>query len=205
MIESCEVLSFFCLEKMVFSDYNKQRIIYLKNKGFNAPNIAKLLKDEGIRVSRVGVYKFLKHFEENGTLLSKPGSERPSKITQEIKEMVEEQMRRDDETTAFQLQALLTTKGYELSLKIILRSRSSLGWTFRGSAYCQLIREENKTKRLTWAQKYQCDDFENVTCNFVAENKVKHHGPSQGKHAYCIGFHISFICDFNLSLDPSIH
>ena len=28
----------------------------------------------------------------------------------------------------------------------ILRNRRSLGWTFRGSAYCQMIRDVNKTK-----------------------------------------------------------
>ena len=113
-------------------------------------------------VSRVGIHKFLEHFEETGTLLRKPGSGRPSKITRLVKMVVEEQMRRDDETTAIQLHSLLVSKGYELSLKTILRCRSSLGWTFRGSAYCQLIREENKLKRFAWAQSYQHDAFENV-------------------------------------------
>ena len=37
-----------------------------------------------------------------------------------------------------------------------------LGWTFRGSAYCQMIREPNKLKRYDWAIKYQNDDFNNV-------------------------------------------
>ena len=53
-----------------------------------------------------------------------------------------------------QLCGLLHTKGYNLSLSVILKSRSSLGWTFRGSAYCQMIREANKLKRLEWAQEY---------------------------------------------------
>ena len=35
-----------------------------------------------------------------------------------------------------------------------LRCRSALGWTFRGSSYCQLIREANKKQRLRWAQQY---------------------------------------------------
>ena len=53
-----------------------------------------------------------------------------------------------------QLCGLLLTKGYNLSLSVILRSRSSLGWTFRGSAYCQMIQEANKLKHLDWAQEY---------------------------------------------------
>ena len=86
---------------MVFSSYKKQRILYLNSKGFNAP---------------------------------------------EVKRVVESQMRLDDETTAYQLHALLNSKGYCLSLTTVLHYRTSLGWTFRGSAYCQLIREVNKQK-----------------------------------------------------------
>ena len=66
-------------------------------------------------------------------------------------------MQMDDETTATQLQKILSDKGYHLSLRTIIRSRHILGWTFRGSAYCQLIRSENKGKRLLWAQKYLND------------------------------------------------
>lgn len=87
-----------------------------------------------------------------GTISRRPGSGRPSKITDKIKKVVEEQMRADDETTAHQLHALLNSKGFSLSLRTILRCRISLGWTFRGSAYCQLIREVNKQKRLQWAR-----------------------------------------------------
>ena len=59
-------------------------------------------------------------------------------------------MRSDDETSAVQLHLMLVARGYELSLATILRCRTSLGWTFRGSSYCQLIRHANKTKRLQW-------------------------------------------------------
>ena len=71
-------------------------------------------------------------------------------------------MREDDETTAIQLFYLLQTKGYSISLTTIFRCRNSLGWTFRGSAYCQLIREANKTKRLDWARAHINDKFEDV-------------------------------------------
>ena len=64
----------------------------------------------------------------------------------EIKRIIEDQMRVDDETTAYQLHWLLTEKGYSITLRTVLRCRTALGWTFRGSAYCQLIREVNKIK-----------------------------------------------------------
>ena len=64
-------------------------------------------------------------------------------------------MREDDETTATQLHVLLTSCEVSISLSTILRSRALLGWTFRGSKYCQLIRHENKLKRFLWA----CDNY----------------------------------------------
>lgn len=71
-------------------------------------------------------------------------------------------MREDDETTAYQLHRILTSKGYQISHRAILRCRTALGWTFRGSVYCQLIHEPNKEKRLNWARKHLNDNFDNV-------------------------------------------
>lgn len=57
---------------------------------------------------------------------------------------------------------------------IVCRCRTSLGWTFRGSAYCQMIREANKVKRLEWALNNQTDDFNDVIwsdeCTIQLEN-----------------------------------
>ncbi len=147
---------------MVYSSYTKQRILFFHEQGYKAPTIAKLLREERVRCTRVGVAYFLKKFAETGTISRRAGSGRPSKITTEIKEIVDQQMRDDDETTATQLHHLLTSKGYSISLRTILRCRTSLGWTFRGSAYCQLIREVNKVKRLEWARAHQGDEFEDV-------------------------------------------
>ena len=133
---------------MVYSTYKKLRILYLHSQGFKAPTITKMLAKEKLKCSRVGVAKV---YEATGSIARRPGSGRPSKITAEIKDIVEEQMRLDDETTAYQLHRLLTDKGYSISLRTILRCRTALGWTFPGSAYCQLIRDVNKVKRLAWA------------------------------------------------------
>ena len=73
--------------------------------------------------------------------------------------------------TAIQLSAILIAKGYSLSLSTLLRCRKSLGWTFRGSAYCQMIREANKAVRLEWVTRYlegpsshMAHDNSNVPC-----------------------------------------
>ncbi len=49
-----------------------------------------------------------------------------------------------------------------MTLRTVLRCRAALGWTFRGSAYCQLIRQQNKVKRLQWAQEHLSDGFDNM-------------------------------------------
>lgn len=147
---------------MVYSDYIKQRILHHYSKGYKAPTIAKLLQEEQLKASRVGVAKFIKHYQDTSTITRRPGSGRPSKVTEEIKRIVEEQMQKDDETTAYQLHQLLVSKGYSICLRTVLRCRRSLGWTFRGSAYCQMLREVNKAKRLQWALENQGLDFDDV-------------------------------------------
>ena len=144
---------------MVFSEYKLQRILYYSVQGFKAPTISRLLEEEGLHASQVGVAKFLKKFQQTGSIARRPGSGRPSKITAEIKALVEQRMRSDDETTAVQLHAMLREHGYNISLRTILHCRTSLGWTFRGSKYCQLIREQNKVKRLEWARQYITESF----------------------------------------------
>ena len=118
-----------------------------------------LLLDEGIPCSREGNRKVLKKYVHTNSIARTPGSGRPTKLTTEIRRIVEEQMRADDETTAMQLYRLLRDQQFFISKSTVLRCRTSLGWTFRGSAYCQLIRDANRSKRLLWAK-------ENVELNF---------------------------------------
>ena len=95
---------------MVFNEYTKLRIVFYYGKGYNAPAIAKALGQENLKASRQGVQKFLRRYLRTKTLARKAGSGRPLKISAEMKAVIEEQMQRDDETTAVQLHALLTSK-----------------------------------------------------------------------------------------------
>ena len=129
-----------------------------------------------------------------------PGSGRPSKKTPDIKCVVEDQMKTDDETTAYQLFHILKSRGHPLSLRTILRCSTSLGWTFRVSPYCQLIRHLNKVKRSEWAIKYQSDNFEDVVWTdettvqlqtlqrFCVRRKESHQRSSQGVHVLCVTY-----------------
>lgn len=139
---------------MVFSDYTKRRILFYRARGYRSPTIANKLQDEGIVVSRRGVSDFLLRVNQTCSTTRRPGSGRPSKQTDQVRETVERTMRADDETTVKELHERLTSQGTSLSKSTVLRCRQSLGWTVRGSAYCQMIREVNKTKRLEWATKF---------------------------------------------------
>ena len=64
----------------------------------------------------------------------------------------------DDETTATQFQALLAPHYIYVSLAMIVRNRRELGWMYRGSACCQLVRNANKEKQLEFAHTYLHDN-----------------------------------------------
>lgn len=158
--------------EMVFSDYTKQRILFFHSLlGYRPSRISFLLAKEGIIVSKTGVAKFIHRYLATGSIIRQPGSGRKTVLSPEIRRVVEDQMRADDETTASQLHVILTRLGYKLSLRTILRCRTLLGWTFRGSAYCQVIRNKNKDKRLEWARLHQGDKFENAI--FTDESSIQ--------------------------------
>ena len=158
--------------QMVFSTYTKLRIVHYQSKGFKPYTIANLIREnDGIVVTRHGVAKFLKVYAVTGTIERRPGSGRLSSITWKVKELVEAKMNEDDETTATQLHYMLLEEGIAISFRTILRCRTSLGWTFRGSAYCQLIRRANVEKRLQWAQDHESETFNDVI--FTDETTVQ--------------------------------
>ena len=99
---------------MVYSSYKKQQILHLHRQGHRPLAISRILQDEGMTASERSIAKFLKRYRETGTIARLPGSGRPSKITAEIKQIVDEQMRADDETTAYQLHAILNQRGYNV-------------------------------------------------------------------------------------------
>ena len=118
---------------MVLSQCAKQRIlVYYFDGTKSSTRLKKLLEEEGIHISRVSVWKFIRHFREKNCLARKEGSGRPTKITAEAKRFVEAQMQHDDETTAYQLHKILTENGFSLSIATVLRCRLELGWIFRG-------------------------------------------------------------------------
>ena len=75
--------------EMVFSDYAKQRIVFYSSKGLLSTSIVKEPRKEGIKASVVGVWKFLQHYKDSGTIERQAGSGRPTRATAEIKTAIE--------------------------------------------------------------------------------------------------------------------
>ena len=135
---------------MVFSNYVKRRILFFANQGLRPLTIAAVLQKEGVVVSRQGVRGFLARVNEVG-LGRKAGSGRAKKRSAVVKAIVKSAMRSDDETTAKELRQKLSIAGHRLSVTTSWRCRKELGWTTRRTAYCQMVRQANKAKRLEWA------------------------------------------------------
>lgn len=66
---------------------------------------------------------------------------------------------------------MLAEKGHHISDTPVLKCRRELGWTRRGSAYCQMIRDVNKEKRLELARNNVGDDF--ADCIYSDETMVQ--------------------------------
>jgi hypothetical protein len=82
---------------MVYTIYRQERILFYYHQGKKAPTICHL---------------FLNKYVEMGAIGRRYGSGRPTKISLEVIQIVEAQMQIDDETTATQLQKILSNKGY---------------------------------------------------------------------------------------------
>ena len=128
--------------------------------------------------------KLIKRLSETGSMFRKDGSGRPSKITDRVQQLVERRMREDDETPAVQLHTQLTACGISISLSTILCSRFSLGWTYRGSKYCQLIRSQNKLKRFQWAYENYMESLYNGSENVIWTDETSVQLESHRRHSY---------------------
>ena len=142
--------------------YSRQRAVFYAAQGLSAAAISRALASEDLSYSFKSVCLLLHKLSVRQSIVRKHGPGRPTKVTQRVKDIIEQQMQKDDEATASELDSLLQANGIKLSRSTILLCPRQLGWTYRGAAYCQLIREPNKMKRLTWCIQNQNNDFHNV-------------------------------------------
>ena len=144
------------------SVYVRERIRQLTRVRATVTEILDALRKEGICTCRQTVWWIQRHIEEYGTIEPLPKSGHPTKLSANALQLIKNSMRRDDETTAKELVATLSNNGLSMSTTIALKGRCLMGWTQCGTAYCQLIRAPNRTKRLEWACQNLGATFENV-------------------------------------------
>ena len=131
-----------------YSVYEKQRILYYYGNGLKPSEIMSALRVEGIQTCQKTVARFIQRFNTTGTISHKEGSDRPSKITERVLDLVGRAMRGDDETMATQLHVLLTACGITISLSTIhvLHSQSMLGGYSGGLSIASSFTTKNKQK-----------------------------------------------------------
>ena len=146
------------------STYTRKRIQSLHEQNLHPVEIFKVLKGEDLAVSYQSVARIANKLKLTGSTNNLPRSGRPRKINPEAQAFIEEQMRRNDETTSREIQKKLAKHGLIVHASTIRRSRKEQGWTLQQTRYCQLIREANKVKRLEFAQRVldSGDTFDNV-------------------------------------------
>ena len=130
------------------------------------------LAEEGHVVTTSGIGQFLKRYRETGTIARRLGTGSSSKRTDDILKKIDEQMEENDETTLEELRLQLEKEGINVSVSSIHRWRQDLGWTTKGTKYCQLIRDANVEKRLDWAVK-NVDDIYLDNLVFTDETTVQ--------------------------------
>ena len=115
--------------------------------------VTRVLAEEGMKVSRISVGRFLRSYRENCSLFDAPRSERKSKLSEEHLTFIDEKMKENDELTSEELRKMVANEcGVEVSSSATIRRirREKLGWKCENTRYCQFVREPNKIKRLAF-------------------------------------------------------
>jgi len=146
------------------TQYTRNRIVCLLKEGFPPVKILKVLRGEGLEASLASVTRIIQKLRTTGSTENHSQSGRPTKLSAEAKAFIESQMRKNDEATSIEIQKKLAKRGIVVNSSTVRRSRARQGWTMQCTAYCQLIREANKEKRLSYAQQIldSGDTFYNV-------------------------------------------
>lgn len=141
----------------------EQAVHMMLVEGSSVKDVVEHLKHSGVNVCRQTIWRLKQHYNQHKKCTPLPRSGRPKLLSPRKLTLIEETMQKDDESTGKELTVKLYQEtGKKISLRTIYRGRRELGWTSRGAAYCQLIREVNKQKRLVWAQQYAGDPFHDV-------------------------------------------
>lgn len=133
----------------------RARVIRLKEEGYTYKRIRERLLEEGTSVSVKSLYLLVAKYKRTKSVLDRPRAAIPKILRDEHYREIDKALSENDEMTSRQLRTMLIRKWPNLSMSIstVERARRELGWVVTTPKYCQLIREQNKQKRLEWCQK----------------------------------------------------
>jgi len=152
----------YAMQKM-YTLYLRERIVRL-SQHYKGKALISKLSEEGFRVSLSGCYYFLKKYHQTGSIFDKPRSGRPRILPQHAEQLIVDLLRANDELTTTELLHQLQANGYNVSRSTVAQTRKKLGWTAKRTRYCQLIRQQNKEKRVEFCKHLlECgENFHNV-------------------------------------------
>ena len=113
-------------------------------------------RNDEFRCTTGGVRNFLKKQQANSNIVktSKKRNEKRCLGTEELI-FIDTEVNKDRELSAAEIQPKLEQKfRISVSRSVIQRERQKLGWVTTKTKYCQMVRHENKEKRLQF-----CLDF----------------------------------------------
>lgn len=154
--------------------YIKDRVIFhyhdlLRRRGHFYgiySTISKILRiEERAIIDRRFVRHTILTFNACGNVYrNKKGLGRPKRLmnNMQIREIIDGCLKENDEITAKQIKNRLDRRGFYISIATINRIKRDLGWTLKGTSYCQLIRNANKPKRVQWVTENINDSFNDV-------------------------------------------
>ena len=131
-----------------------------------------MLAREGHVVSKSGVALFIKNYSKEGGIGRKPGSSLTGKKTEAVLKLIDSHMEKDDELSLEDFRTALQKEDISVSVSSLHRWRQELGWTTKGTKYCQMVKEVNVEKRLDWA-KENCEDINLDNLVFTDETTVQ--------------------------------
>ena len=144
---SYTILSFIHRSTLVFLmpkiwNYTRTRIELFYNQGFHLAGIFKTLKSKGLQVSLSGITRLIKKLPLTGSVANLPRSGRPKKLSMEARAFIDQQMRRNDETTSAKIRKKPAKRGILVSSSTVRRSRkqkiyyySSIWWQWLEQAH----------------------------------------------------------------------
>ena len=138
------------------TNQGKLRIIELRDAGFNPTKTVTKMKSEGVQgLTRKTVYRILKKWDDHETIgnLPDPLKERKN-VTHDVCDFIDMEMEKNDELSAKELTRLVNDRfSVTFSQSKVKDLRRKLGWLCTKTQYCQLVREANRQKRLSYALK----------------------------------------------------